>query len=364
MKKVLFIGVTKYDLDKDLHLKVKFEGLSQGIKSYVLARGNMSLGRKLWGTEFYLIPAGLFFWPIAFKLAFYLCLFKKIDVIVAQSPLMEGFAGTILKKIFRNKELIVEIHGDWVEGPFLSKKRRLDFLYRKLVPFFARVSFRNANKIRGVAEYLVERAKKIAPEKKYFIFPTFTDLSLFLSEKDIRFEPYVLFVGYLQKVKGVEYLIEAFSKIADDFSKFNLVIVGSGFEFESLKDLSLKLGIENRVIFKGKLSLKDTQKLMKDCYCFVLPSLSEGLPRVIIEAMASRKPVIASNVGGIPELVKDKFNGFIFNSANSNNLVEKLRWLLSDSELTKKMGERGREIVSLKYSNKKYIENYLKIIDN
>ena len=101
MKNVLFIGVTKYDLAKDVHLRKKFEGLSEGITPYVLARGKMTFGRKLWGAEFYLLPKTIFFWPMAFVLAFWLCLVKKIDVIVAQGPLMEGLTGAILKKILK-----------------------------------------------------------------------------------------------------------------------------------------------------------------------------------------------------------------------------------------------------------------------
>jgi len=362
MKKVLFIGVTKYDLEGDIHLRKKFEGLSRGIKSYVLARGKMTVGKNLYGTKFYLLPPNVFFWPIAIKLAFWLCLFKKIDVIVAQSPLMEGFAGTVLKRML-GKELIVEIHGDWLEGPFLSKKRKCEFIQRKAVPVLAKISFRNADKIRGVAEYLVEGAKKIAPNKKYFIFHTFTDLNDFLSEKNIKFESFILFVGYLQKVKGVKYLIEAFSKISGDFPNFKLVIVGNGPDAEELKELSSDLGIENKVIFRGKLSLIDTQAMMRDCYCLVLPSLSEGLPRVIIEAMASGKPVVASDVGGIPELVKDNQTGFIFEKGNSDVLAGGLRILLADEKMARMMGGKGRDVVKNNFSNENYLKSYFNMIE-
>ena len=101
-KKVLFIGVSNYDLKKlELqHLKKKFEGLSQGVEVFVLAKGR-PFRKIIWQTEFYLLPPRFFFWPAAFFLAFWLCLVKKIDVIVAQSPLAEGLAGTVLKKILR-----------------------------------------------------------------------------------------------------------------------------------------------------------------------------------------------------------------------------------------------------------------------
>jgi glycosyltransferase involved in cell wall biosynthesis len=363
MKKVLFLGVTRLNFrdNPPLHLEKKYRGLSEQINPYILSKGKPFFNIK-WGAKFYLLPPNLFFWPGALIVSFYLCLFKKIDVIVAQSPLVEGFVGVILKKIFC-KELIVEMHGDWVEGPFLSKKRKLDFLYKKFVPFLANISFKNADKIRGVAEYLIASAKKIAPDKRYFNFPTFTDLSIFLEEKDIKTDPFILFVGYLQEVKGVKYLIEAFSKIINDFPDFTLVIVGDGPEKNNLEKLSLELGIPDRVIFKGRLSLEETKNVMKDCFCFILPSLSEGLPRVIIEAMALGKPVLASNVGGIPELVRKGETGFLFNARDVDDLLRKMKNILQDRELAKKIGDKNKFFARENFSVEKYIKQYLLMIN-
>lgn len=333
MKKVLFIGVTKYDLEKNVHLRKKFEGLAQGsarmgIEPYVLAKGKTTLGKKIFGAEFYLLPRNMFFWPLAFVLAFWLCLTKKIDVIIAQSPLVEGLTGTILKKTLR-KELIVEIHGDWQVRKNLAK--------------LAGFSFKNADKVRAVARYLLEKAEKIAPRKPYFIFPTFTDLDDFLAEKDIRFDSFVLFVGRDDPIKGVKYLIEAFDMIKSEFPDFKLILVGEG-------------------LTEGKLPLEEVRKKMKDCYCLVVPSLSEGLPRVIMEAQALGKPVIASSVGGIPELVKEGETGFLFEPGKVNQLAEKLRILLRNKPLAIEMGERGRAIIKEKFSNQRYLENYLEMI--
>jgi len=377
MRKVLFIGVTKFDFQKfpPLHLERKYSGLSQGIKAYVLSKGQ-PFHKKIWNTEFYLLPPG-FLGPLAFFLGFYLCLAKKIDTIVTQSPLLEGLVGTALKRLFK-KELIVEIHGDWIEGPFLSKKRKFESLERKIVPILARISFKNANKIRGVANYLIEKAKKIAPNKKYFLFPTFTDIDIFLNEKETKFENFILFVGALEKVKGVEYLIEAFSKIETGFPGFKLIIVGDGSELNNLKLQIANLKLEDKVEFKGRLPLEETKNIMKNCYCLVLPSLSEGLPRVLMEAMALGKPVIGSNVGGIPDLIKDSNspttppafgwapgkNGFLVEKGNSEDLAEKLKILLKDKNFAIEMGRRGREFVKEKFSNERYILAYIEMINS
>lgn len=334
MKHVLFIGVTKYDLEEDIHLRKKFEGLAQGlpagrqgIEPYVLARG-FAFGKKVFGAEFYLLPKTIFFWPMAFVFAFWLCLVKKINVIVAQGPLMEGLLGTVLKKLL-GKELIIELHGDWE--------------FKKALAKIAPISLKNADKIRGVAGYLAEKAKNIAPSKPYFIFPTFTDLDDFLSETDIKFGNYILFVGRRDETKGIKYLEEAFSKIKNDFPEFELFLIGDGLP-------------------GGRLPLDKVREKMRGCHCLVVPSVSEGLPRVILEAMALAKPVIASRVGGIPELVKDGETGFLVAPKDAEQLASKLMTLLSDKDLAVKMGERGRAIIKDKFSNQRYIENYLKMI--
>jgi len=114
---------------------------------------------------------------------------------------------------------------------------------------------------------------------------------------------------------------------------------------------------------EGKLSLAETKNKMKNCYCLVLPSITEGLPRVIMEAMALGKPVVASRVGGIPDLIQDGQNGFLFEVGNSKELAEKLRILLNNKTLAVEMGKKGQELIQSKFSNEKYISNYLQMIN-
>lgn len=363
MKKVLFLGVTNYNFQKfpPLHLEKKFLGLSKGLKSYVLARGK-PFHKKIWNTDFYLLPSGLLFWPLALPLAFYLCLVKRIEVIIAQSPLIEGFVGAIIKKLL-GKELIVEIHGDWKEGPFLSKKRKFEAVEKRITPFLAKFSLRNADKIRAISVFTKKEAVKISGLKPYFLFQAFNDIDIFLEERGTLQQDFILFVGVLSPVKNVRILIEAFSKIEKEFPNFKLTIVGKGPERKNLESKVKSLNLEDKVEFKGRLSLEETKNVMKKCYCFVLPSLSEGLGRVLMEAMALKKPIIASNVGGIPELIKDNENGFLFKKGNLEELVRKLKILLEDRSLAKKMGEKGKEIIENKFSNEKYIKNYISMIN-
>jgi glycosyltransferase involved in cell wall biosynthesis len=359
MKKALFLGVTNFDFQNSetlQHLKKKYECLNRHLDTYVLAKGKPFYTEK-WGTSFYLLPNSIF-WIIAPALAFYLCITKRIDVIIAQSPLIEGVVSAFLKMLLR-KKLIVEIHGDWKQGPFLSRKRRFAFLQKKLIPFLAKISFNNADKIRSVAEYLTREAKKIAPNKKYFIFPTFTDLDSFLAETDLKFENVLLSAGQLAQVKGMDILIEAFAMVKSDFK---LVIAGEGPERKNLESKIKELGLENKIELKGRLPLNEVKNIMKNCYCFVLASLSEGLPRVLMEAMSLKKPLIASRVGGIPDLIRDGENGFTFEPGNINQLADKLKMLIRNKDLAISMGQKGRLLVQQKYSNENYIKGYVSMI--
>ena len=376
MKNILFISVTRYNFQeqgKVEHFGKKFKPLAQKARIFVLAKGQ-GFHYKIWNCDFYLLKPNFLFWLRAFFLAFYLCWMKKIDVIVSQSPLAEGFCGAILSKIFK-AELVVEIHGDWMEGPFLSKKRKGEKLLRKLIPFLAKFSLRSAHKIRAVAEYLKIEAQKIAPEKPYFVFHTFTNLDIFLAEKNIAFENFILFVGQLAKVKGVNFLLDAWAEVIKEFPNFKLVIVGDGEEYNQLKIKSEKLFGKLRVVsgaeplkineiidFRGKVSLGEVKNLMARCYCLVLPSLSEGLPRVIIEAMALGKSVVASNVGGIPDLVKDNETGLLVKPADSEDLANKLKFLLGNQKLAEKLGQQARQMVLKNFSNQQYLDDYLRML--
>ncbi len=363
MKRVLFIGVTNYDLNTpNPHLGKKFEGLSGKVNVFSIARGK-PFHRHMWNSDFYLIRHRAFFLPVAFILGAYLVISKKIDVIVCQTPLTEGIIGVLLKKIFK-KELIVEAHGDWEEMPFLSRKRMFAGVLKELAPRIGVFSLRNADKIRTLTNNFADRIRKIVPGKKIFIFPTYTDIDYFLEERDTSFKKYILTVAVLSPIKNIETLIDSFWRVRKEFPAFKLVVVGDGPSKETLKLKAYSLQLKEEIIFIGKLSPEEVREVMKDCYMFVLPSLSEGFGRVFIEAMALGKPVIGSNVGGIPEIIQDGVNGFLVEPKDSVMLADKIEKLLHDQQLARNMGERGREFVEENFSNERYIKNYINLINS
>jgi glycosyltransferase involved in cell wall biosynthesis len=157
-------------------------------------------------------------------------------------------------------------------------------------------------------------------------------------------------------------LIQAFTEIKKEIKGARLVIVGEGPLEGRLHDLADKLGLTESVLFTG--FQMDVSGIIASFDIAVLPSFFEGMGRVLLEAMAMEKPVVASRVGGIPDLVKDGVNGFLINPGDVKGLAEALKKLLNDKGLANIMGKDGRKRVTDRFSadvmvrsiNKIYIE--------
>jgi len=155
----------------------------------------------------------------------------------------------------------------------------------------------------------------------------------------------VLFAGRLERAKGIDILLEAF---ADVTIPSKLLLAGEGSLRAVLEEQAVELGIHNRVEFLG--FRLDLQHLMAQADCVVLPSLWEGLPMVILEAMALGTPVIASKVGGIPEVIEDKVTGRLVPPEDPISLTNALAEVLSDKQKLRAMGQKARERIMECYS--------------
>ena len=152
----------------------------------------------------------------------------------------------------------------------------------------------------------------------------------------------------LELQKGHEYLLEAVAKIADRRQGFRVLLVGDGARREELKSLATRLGIGNRVIFAGFQSDVAGHYAAMDVK--VLPSLYEGLPLCVIEAMAMEKPVIATEVDGTPEVVQHKVNGLLVPAKDAAALSEALEYALDHRAEFLAMGREGRQRVTERFS--------------
>lgn len=149
-------------------------------------------------------------------------------------------------------------------------------------------------------------------------------------------------VGRLSPEKGHHGLLGALATVASGGAEFQLIIVGDGPMRQDIRLRASELGLLDRIRFTGALSEAETLAEIAAADVLVLPSLMEGLPVVLIEAMAMRRPVIASRVAGIPELSTDSETGFLFTPSDWNDLARKLSALLAARAEWRRMGDAGR----------------------
>jgi glycosyltransferase involved in cell wall biosynthesis len=157
----------------------------------------------------------------------------------------------------------------------------------------------------------------------------------------------VLFIGRLDAVKGVPVLLEAFAALRAQAPGARLTLVGDGPHRAALEAQAASLG--GAVRFTGYLTQEAVAAELAAHDVLVLPSFAEGVPVVLMEAMASRLPVIATRVGGVAELVEDGVNGFLVPPGDAATLAERLGRLIADPELCRRMGLAGRATVEARH---------------
>ena len=174
----------------------------------------------------------------------------------------------------------------------------------------------------------------------------------------------VLFVGRLVERKGLEFLIQAMRLIDCPFP-VNLDIVGRGPEESRLRALVDELGLADRVKFAGQVSSGELGKFYAACDCFVLPAIvdfkgdTEGLGVVLIEALSYHKPVVASGVGGIVDVIRHEETGLLVQEKDPEALARAITRVLTDSELATKLAGRGYEHVSRYFDWDRIVERWI-----
>lgn len=160
--------------------------------------------------------------------------------------------------------------------------------------------------------------------------------------------PRLLYVGALEPKKGVEYLIEALAGISDRLGDWSCDIIGSGPSREALLKMASDRGLGARLIFHGAMPFEDVARAYARAQLCLCPSVigpggrMEGIPNVVIEALANRKPVIATNISGIPELVTDYVHGRLVPQRDANALAEAIIWMLANPDAARSMALAGR----------------------
>ena len=291
---------------------------------------------------------------------------KRYQVIVSSTPFVTGLAAILLSRITGAKA-IVEINGNFESAYKYDSKdgfggrllmRLKDRVSRSWISFVVR----KADGVKLVYHRQLEPLGIPAGAvKKVFSFANFVPIGRFLqAEKSDG--GYVLLLGYPWYLKGVDVLIKAFRKISPEFPRLRLKVVGwcpSGREFfEGLA------GGDPRIELKDPVHYDDVIPLMCGCSLYVLASRTDSSPRVLREAMAAGKPIVASDIDGVPEIVRDGYNGLLFEKENVDDLAQKMRKVLSRPEFADELARNGVRFVHEHLSEECYAKRFAEMIED
>lgn len=181
--------------------------------------------------------------------------------------------------------------------------------------------------------------------------PAIPEADTHLADETSGRNPYILFAGVVNARKGYEQLIKAFAKIAPDFPEWRLVVAGSG-ETDRAAELAAGLGIADRVDLPGWVAGKAKNRLFAGASVFCLPSHAEGFPMAVLEAWAYGLPVVATPVGGLPEMVEDGRDALLFIPGDTEMLASKLAAVMADEEIQKKFASASKNFAKTTFNIK------------
>jgi glycosyltransferase involved in cell wall biosynthesis len=344
--RVLFVGRARYSLPLPGWLAKKWDAVEQELDYRVIGAATEESGpsddrfrlarpaspRQLDGLLFYL--------RLPLRLRRQIRSFRP-QAIFASDPFLgaAALAGRALAR--RRVPVIVEVHGDWRTFSRLygSPARRLIGPFADAIAAYA---VRRADATRAVSSFtagLVEETRGVPPSA---VFTAFSDLSAFAERAPVPLpeRPTVAFVGALEAYKNVEGLAAAWRLVADRLPSAGLVIIGSGSQQPVVDELVTDF--PGRVEHYEWLEPEAVSEQLDAATVLVLPSWPEGLGRVIIESFARGRAVVATDGGGIPDLVTHEVEGLLVPPADSTALASALERVLADRELAEGMGAAAR----------------------
>lgn len=295
-----------------------------------------------WLMPFYL-AAG--FWRLL-----RLSLEHRFDVIHVHWVLPSGPIAAMVAMLHR-LPLLVSLHGSDV---FVAERNRL-------FTTFAQSVFAKATQVIACSNDLAERAMRLGLDReKVGVIPIGVDVHKFCGDETrektlgeklgvASDELVVLGLGRLVYKKGFEYLVRAIPQVIAEFKNVKFVIVGAGLLQNQLRLISKELGASKYLLTPGGVLWDEVPQYIGMCDVFVVPSIRDhsgnvdGLPNVLLEAMASGKPVVASRIGGIPAVLQHERNGLLVDEKDPQQLATAINRLLASPSLRKRYGSAGRE---------------------
>ncbi|MEL6543443.1 MAG: glycosyltransferase family 4 protein [Myxococcota bacterium] len=279
-----------------------------------------------------------------------------IDLVTAYDPLRTGAIASSLRFLARSK-LVIELNGDYAtpvnyateKNPILrSLKRRASIGMQQLI-------LRQANGAKPLHLGLMNGSER--PTLAVESFHDLVDLERF---DDRGEQPVILFAGFPFYLKGVDLLIDAFKRVCDAHPEWSLKILGF---YPDPSELNAHIANHPRIAHHPPVDPSEMPEHIGRCGIFALPSRSEAMGRVLLEAAAAHKPRVGSRVGGIPKVISHEHDGLLFDSGDVVQLATCLDRLMSNAELRKRLGAAAAARVHEEFSVTRYFERTFEFYD-
>ena len=374
MKNVLFIAPTTYQLPLTENLKKKFITLSEVCNVSVLAfansktflnetYGNFYLNKKIKNrliNYFRIIQISIFTTHKIIKK-------ENIDIVCFQDPVSSFFSILFLKVRRAEVKIVVETHGDFIETLSLEKNLVLPGLYKKLFYIMAKYSIGKSNIIRAVSSSTEQQVLDIDSSKSVVRFPAWIDFKDFqnIEPKPLSKDKFnILFIGSVTDRKKPHMIIEAIQQIND--KSYHLSIVGPAPNekyFKELKDLIDKSDLQNQVSLIGPVDRESVKDYYSTSNLMILPSISEGLARVIFESQVAMCPVLVTDAPGMSDIVIDGQTGYVFESNNLDSLSLKIEYIKNNYDEASLVAKNAKGFILSNYSEDNFKFSFKKLFD-
>ena len=310
-----------------------------------------------------------FFWD-AFLIARRIIRNNHIHLLAIQDPFITGIIGYLLKRAFRIP-LCVNNVCDFIDNHFWMRESTMNRILNPIGKFILRKA--GSIRVDNDHEYRKMVGLGIKREKVWNIPFILNDADQFINSKpDLKlreeilkgiFDHMILFVGRFEKQKDLPTLFQTIKRVVEIKPRTLFLIVGDGKENSAARELVKTVGIQEHVFFTGWVDYFDLPKYYAVCDAFILTSVYETSPRVIIFACLSRKPIITTDVSGVRDYVHNEENGFVVSVKNVGGLAKGILTLLENPVKMKQMGESGFKKVKDLLDEEKIIVDYRKMYE-
>jgi glycosyltransferase involved in cell wall biosynthesis len=338
LPRVLFVGNTTYDLPLPAGLAKKWDAVSERLDIRVIApAGDVRAHDPRFRLVHPPLPrlAGGFYLTLPSTVASEAKRFQP-QVVITQSPYEAIAAGLAWPLLRVRPKLVVEVHGDWRTAARLygSPLRRV---FAPLADRAALIALRRADGTRALTRFTHELVEKATGRRPIGNFPTYFDVESFSEAppEPLPASPSLAWVAALEKYKNLDRFATAWRLTVAHLPEARLVMVGRG-SMQHVVDRLVR-DLPRNVTAIPYLSPPELSSLLDRSTALILPSRSEGTPRVIMEAFARGRPVIGSTGGGIPDLVEQDRNGLLVEPDDVDGLAAACIRILTDRELARRL---------------------------